>query len=56
MKIHELTTKEMIKINGGDEPGYGIGYAIGRAVLCFRAAEIVASSMVQFLRLPPHLF
>lgn len=30
MKIRELTKKEMMEINGGDEPAYGIGYAIGK--------------------------
>ena len=30
MKLYELSKKEMMNINGGDEPAYGIGYAIGK--------------------------
>ncbi len=30
--MRELNNKELIEINGGDEPAFGLGYLFGKAV------------------------
>lgn len=35
MNLQEITFRESIDINGGDEPGYALGYYVGEAFHLF---------------------